>query len=70
MSCDSQGAIPRLVASVVVVVISVYGEHWLAWLPKVCNCDSPNIIARSTSVVDFASLVSVAYMYMYIIHEL
>ena len=38
VSCDSQAANPRLLASIVVVVIAaMYGERWLAWLPKVCN---------------------------------
>ena len=29
-SCDSQAANPRLIASIVVVIVAMYGEHWLA----------------------------------------
>ena len=41
VSCDGQGAIPRLIASIVVAVIPMYGERWLAWLLKVCNYELP-----------------------------
>ena len=34
-SCDSQAANPRLIVSIAVAVVVMYGEHWLAWLPKV-----------------------------------
>ena len=37
VSCDSPIAIPSLIASIVVAVIAMYGEYWLAWLSKVCN---------------------------------
>ena len=59
MSCDGQGTIPRIIANIVVVVVSMYVEHWLVCLPKVCNHELP---VESLSVVDFASLVSVAYI--------
>ena len=41
VSCDSQAVNPRLIASIVVVVVAMYGERWLAWLPKVCNHELP-----------------------------
>ena len=36
ISCDSQAAIPRLTTSIVVMVVAMYGECWLAWL-LVCH---------------------------------
>ena len=41
VSCDSQAANPGLIVSTTVVVIAMCGEHWLAWLLKVCNYDLP-----------------------------
>ena len=42
MSCESQAAIHKLMVSMVVVaVVAMYGERWLAWLPKVCNYRLP-----------------------------
>ena len=42
MSCESQVAIRKLkVSMVVVAVVAMYGERWLAWLPKVCNYQLP-----------------------------
>ena len=43
ISGDSQAANPRLIASIVVAVVAMYGEHWLAWLhvPRVCNYELP-----------------------------
>ena len=41
ISCDSQAANPRAIASIVVAAVAMYGEYWLAWLPKVCNYDLP-----------------------------
>ena len=56
LSCDSQAAIPRLIASRVEEVITVYGEHWLAWLKLPAG-----VIARLPRAFILASLVSVAY---------
>ena len=41
VSCDSQGAILRLTLSIAVVIVVMYKERWLAWLPKVCNYNLP-----------------------------
>ena len=41
VSFDSQAANPTLIASIVVAVIAIYGERWLAGLPKVCNYKVP-----------------------------
>ena len=37
VSCDSQAANARLTVSIVVAVVAMYGEHWLAWLPKLTD---------------------------------
>ena len=37
MSYDSQAANPIRIVSILVAVVAMYGECWLAWLPKVCN---------------------------------
>ena len=37
MSCETQAANPRLIVTIVVGVIAMCGECWLAWLPKVCT---------------------------------
>ena len=70
MTCDDQGAIPRLIVGIVAVVIPMhmYGEHWLALLSKVCNYTvwASSIITRFSNIVDYATLVSV----IYIIHKL
>ena len=41
MSCDSHSDIPRCIVNIVVVLVDVYGERWLAWLPEVCNHELP-----------------------------
>ena len=41
VSCDSQVAFPSFMVSIVAAVVAMYGVHWLAWLPKVCNYQLP-----------------------------
>ena len=41
VSCDNRVAFPNFIASIVVAVVAMYGVHWLAWLPKVCNYQLP-----------------------------
>ena len=43
ISYDCQAAIPRLTMSIVVAVVAMYDECWLAWLQvlKVCNYELP-----------------------------
>ena len=37
VSCDSRMHIPNNIASIVVVLVPMYGERWLAQLSVVCN---------------------------------
>ena len=39
VSYDSRAAIPKFIVSIVVAIVAMYGERWLAWLLKVFNGD-------------------------------
>ena len=41
ISCDSQAAIPKIIASIVVVVIAMYEESSLVWTSKVFSYQLP-----------------------------
>ena len=41
MSCDTHGEIPSCIANIVVALVDVYGDSWLAWLSEVCNHELP-----------------------------
>ena len=41
MSCDCHMVIPNDIASIVVALVPMYGERWLAWLPTVYNREIP-----------------------------
>ena len=63
ISCDSRAVVPKLTARiVVVVVVAMYGERWLAWLPKGLKPPASSIIAGSLNTVNFSTLVSLVYL--------
>lgn len=48
MSCDIHVDIPCSTVSIVVVLVVLHGEGWLAWLPEVGNHHfSVSLLARS-----------------------
>ena len=57
-SCDSHAEIPLCIVNIVVVLIAIYGEHWLTWLLEVCNHNLP-VLAGVHRTVDPPGLVAV-----------
>ena len=56
---DSHDKIPSCIVNTVVVLVDVYGESSLTWLPGVCNHDLPNSLLAFVERSIFPGLVAV-----------
>ena len=66
MSCDNQVAFPSFIACMVVAIVAIHGVALARMVTEGLQPPAFSVIAGLWRAVDFASLVSVAY----VVHEL